>query len=56
MFGGIDPLSFSVLVLIVAAIAWTYGQVQSLNRRLTSLEREYLALVAELEDKLYRTS
>jgi hypothetical protein len=41
------------LVLIVAAIAWSFVQVRSLNQRLTSLEKQHLALVAELEEKIY---
>ncbi len=41
------------LVLIVAAIAWTIVQARSLDQRLTSLEKQYLALVADLEAKLY---
>ena len=54
MPGGIDPIMLAILVVIVAALAWIYSQVQSLNRRLSSLEKEYLALVADLEDRLYR--
>jgi hypothetical protein len=49
-----DPVLLLILVLIVSAITWIYWQVQVLNRRLTSLEKEHLALVAELEDRLYR--
>jgi len=56
MSGGIDPVLLLILVLIVSAIAWTYWQVQVLNRRLTALEKEHLALVAELEERLYRPS
>lgn len=44
------------MVLIVCAVAWIYFQVTLLNRRLTALEKEHLALVAELEDRLYRPS
>ncbi len=40
-------------ILIVAAIAWSLFQIRSLSRRLESLEKQHLALVAELEDKLF---
>ena len=56
MLGGIDPVSFSVLILAVAAIAWIYGLVRTLEQRLTTLEKEHMALVAELEDRLYQPS
>ena len=56
MASGMDPMLLLILVLIVSAIAWTYWQVQALNRRLTSLEKEYLALVEDLEERLYRPS
>ena len=42
------------LVLIVAAIAWGFFQIRAINQRLTALERQHLALVADLEDKIYR--
>lgn len=41
------------LVLVVAAIAWTFVQLRAINQRLASLEKQYLALVADLEAKLY---
>jgi hypothetical protein len=41
------------LILIVAAIAWSFVQIRTLNRRLTSLEKQHLALVAEIEEKIY---
>ena len=56
MSSGTDPVLLLILVLIVSAIAWTYWQVQGLNRRLASLEKEHLALVAELEERLYGSS
>ncbi|MDJ0897100.1 MAG: hypothetical protein QNJ92_18285 [Alphaproteobacteria bacterium] len=40
-------------ILIVAAIAWSLVQIRSLSQRLESLEKQHMALVAELEDKLY---
>ena len=41
------------LILIVAAIAWSFVQIRTLNRRLASLEKQHLALVAEIEEKIY---
>lgn len=48
-----DPVLLSILILIVAIMAWHYMQLRSLNQRLTSLEKEYLALVQQLEERLY---
>lgn len=56
MASTIDPILILTLVLIICAVAWVYIQVTSLNRRLTSLEKEHLALVAELEERLYHPS
>ena len=50
----IDPVLLSILLLIALITAWNYTRVQSLNRRLTTLEKEYLALVQELEERLYQ--
>lgn len=41
------------MVLIIGAIAWNYLQMRALHRRLAVLERQYLALVADLEEKIY---
>ncbi len=40
-------------ILIIAAIAWVFFQLRALSQRIESLEKQHLALVAELEDKLY---
>jgi hypothetical protein len=48
-----DPVLLLTLILIVAAIAWSFVQIRTLNRRLISLEKQHLALVAEIEEKLY---
>ena len=56
MSGGIDPILLSVLILVVAAVMWIYAQMRTLNRRLAALEKEHLALVAELEERFYRAS
>jgi hypothetical protein len=49
----VDPAVLSLLALIAAVVIWTYLQIQSLHRRLTSLEKQHLALVQELEERLY---
>lgn len=43
----------STLVLIVVAFAWCLVQIRSLNQRLSSLEKQHLALLAELEERLF---
>ena len=48
-----DPVLLLTLILIVAAITWSFLQIRTLNRRLTSLEKQHLALVAEIEDKIF---
>jgi hypothetical protein len=48
-----EPALLLTLILIVAAIAWCFVQVRNLNRRLTSLEKQHLAMVAEIEEKLF---
>ncbi len=48
-----DPALLLTLILIVAAIAWSFMQIRTLSRRLTSLEKQHLALVAEIEDKIF---
>ena len=55
MAGGIDPILLSVLILIAAAVIWNSVQLKALNRRLTALEKEHLALVQELEERLYES-
>lgn len=41
------------LSLMVAAIGWTAVQLHLLGKRLSSLEKQYLALVADLEERLF---
>ncbi len=48
-----DPVLLLSLTLIVAAIAWSFVQISTLHRRLTSLEKQHLALVAEIEEKIF---
>lgn len=49
-----DPVLLSVLILIVAAIVWNYVLIRLLNRRLTALEKQHLALLADLEERLFQ--
>ncbi len=49
-----DPALLLTLILIVAAIAWSFMQIRTLSRRLTSLEKQHLALVAEIEEKIFQ--
>ena len=55
MASEVDPVMALTLLVIVCAIAWVYFQVAALNRRVTALEKEHLALVAELEERLFRS-
>lgn len=48
-----DPVLLLSLTLIVAAVAWSFVQISTLNRRLTALEKQHLALVAEMEEKMF---
>lgn len=50
----LDPATITILLMIVAVSAWNFSQVQTLNRRLSALEKQYLALIQDLEDRLYR--
>ena len=56
MSGVIEPLLLSAAILIAAVCGWNYLQIQILNRRLAALEKQHLALVADLEERLYETA
>jgi hypothetical protein len=47
-------LLLSVLILVAALAAWNYIQVRTLNQRLSALEKEHLALVQDLENRMFR--
>jgi uncharacterized protein HemX len=49
----IDPLLLSFLILILAIVGWQQLQLRAFGRRLQSLEKQHLALVEELEERLY---
>ena len=53
MLFGIDLIIVAISLLLLAAFAWCCIQIQSLNGRLTSLEKQHLALISELEESLY---
>ena len=48
-----DPALLTTLILVVGALAWLFAQIRSLNQRLASLEKQHLALVEQLEERLY---
>lgn len=50
---GIDPTTIALAFLALIVAGWSYVQVRSLSERLTKLEKEYLALVEELETRMY---
>jgi len=49
----IDPVLLTMFILIVAVMAWQNVQIRSLSQRLESLEKQYLALLEDLEERLY---
>jgi hypothetical protein len=53
IMNAVDPILLALLFFALAGAGWNYTQVRSLNERLTKLEKEYLALVQELEERLY---
>jgi hypothetical protein len=48
-----DPAIFLTLTAVVVAIIWNFAHVRGLERRLAMLEKQHLALVADLEERLY---
>lgn len=46
-------LLLSILILVAALAGWNYLQVRALERRLAALEKEYLALVQDLENRFF---
>ena len=49
-----EPVLVLTLTAVVVAIIWNFAQIRGLERRLASIEKQHLALVADLEDRLYR--
>lgn len=48
-----DPITLGLSILVLAFVAWNYLQIRSLGERMNKLEKEYLALVQELEERIY---
>ena len=48
-----EPVLVLTLTAMVAAIIWTFIQLRTVERRLGALEKQHLALVADLEDRFY---
>ena len=51
--GVIEPTTLALVLLVFVFAAWNFTQVRSLSERLAKLEKEYLALVEELEERMY---
>lgn len=49
-----EPVLALTLTAIVAAIIWNFVQMRALERRMTAIEKQHLALVADLENRLFR--
>lgn len=49
----IDPVLLSILILLIAMVGWLHLQVRALGQRLQSLEKQHLAMVEQLEERLY---
>ena len=52
----IDPVLLTMFILLIAVIAWQNMQIRSLSQRLGALEKQYLALLEDLEERLYDRS
>lgn len=48
-----EPAFVLTFTAIVAAIIWNFFQIRALERRLNSIEKQHLALVADLEERLF---
>ena len=48
-----DPNMILVTLVFLVVIGWIYSVVRKLEQRLAALEKQHLALVAELEKRLY---
>jgi hypothetical protein len=48
-----DPVIMIVFVLFASVTFWVHSLVKKLDQRLRSLEKQHLALVAEIESRLY---
>jgi hypothetical protein len=48
-----DPNVILVMFVFLVVIVWIFNVIRKLDQRLQALEKQHLALVAELEDRLY---
>ena len=48
-----EPIILTVLLIIAGTTFWIHGLIRRIDRRLQVVEGQYLALVADLEDRLY---
>lgn len=48
-----EPVFVLTFTAIVVAIIWNFSQIRSLQRRLNSIEKQHLAQVADLEERLF---
>jgi ATP-dependent protease HslVU (ClpYQ) peptidase subunit len=49
-----DPLIMIVIALFAGATLWVHTIFKKLDERLSNLEKQHLALVAELEQRFYQ--
>ena len=49
----LDPVLLSFFIFVVAVLGWQQIQVRTLGQRVSALEKQHLALVEELERRLY---
>lgn len=48
-----EPVLVLTLTAVVAAIIWNFAQMRALERRMNAMEKQHLALIADLEDRFY---
>jgi len=49
----VDPVVMALVAGVLIIAGWNYIQLRALEDRLTKLEKEYLALIEELETRIY---
>ncbi len=48
-----DPNVILVMVVFLVLVGWIFNIIRKLDQRLQALEKQHLALVAELENRLF---
>lgn len=51
--GVIEPTTLALVFVVFVFAVWIYFQVRAMEERLSKLEKEYLALVEELETRIF---